>query len=152
MDEIDDLGTAIANSKVVHIRLVTGEELVGHCVGKDQANSVYIIKTPMLISDILNPMTQTHGMIMSRYLMYSHDEFVPIRQDHVVCMSVVVPQMEEFYNNSVYYNKEVITKSVVEELERINKTTRTAIASDQQEDEICLDGKNLVLPANNTVN
>lgn len=142
-DESKKEETIVPKQQIMYFRLVTGDELVGNCLGEDPDQTMVVIKQPMVLSEILNPITQSVSITLSKYMIFGNYEVVPIRNDHIVSRTRVIPELEEFYYSSVIFNNEVSSKEVAKELARANKATkgvpRTFIVDDyeiNEEDEI----------------
>lgn len=144
---------------IVYLRLITGDEIVGECIGEleNSEPQTIILKSPMVMSEILNPYTQSMSITLSKYMVFGSHDVMPIRMDHVVSMTTPIKELEDFYNTSVVFNQEIANKEVAEEIERANEATITVINSERKnadfDEKITTEaeGKNLILPSNTNI-
>ena len=142
--------------KIVYIKLVTGDEVVGDCLGEDDKQTVVIIKHPMVMAEIVNPYTQAVGLTLARYSLCGPGHYVvPFKHEHIVTMTPVVDEMVSFYNNSVTFHKEIADKNVLEELESASAATKSAVMCERKqrdfEDEIIKHATNIIIPSNTSI-
>lgn len=137
-DESKKEETIVPKQKIMYFRLITGDELVGSCLGEDSNRTMVVIKQPMVLSEVLNPVTQSVSLTLSKYMIFGNYEVVPIRNEHIVSMTRVIPELEEFYHSSVIFNNEVSSKEIASELARANMATKiaTKLRDSEQEYEI----------------
>ena len=144
----------VPKQKIMYFRLITGDELVGSCLGEDPDRTMVVIKQPMVLSEVLNPITQSVSLTLSKYMIFGNYEVVPIRNDHIVSMTKVIPELEEFYHSSVLFNDEVSSKEIAKELARANRATKNATRPQEyefdEEDELLdlFDDDELEIPMN----
>ena len=138
--------TIVPEQQIMYFRLVTGDELVGSCLGEDPDHTMVVIKQPMILSEIINPVTQSISITLSKYMIFSNYEVIPIKNVHIVSMTRVIPELEEFYHSSVIFSNEISSKEVAKELARANRvtkgTTNTFVVDEyeiSEEDEFLLD-------------
>ena len=110
------------------------------------------------MAEMLNPFTQSVAITLSKYMVFGSHEVLPIRMDHVISMTTPVKELEDFYNSSVVFCREVTNKEVAEELERANEATKAALTNershikfDEEVMKTATEGKNLVLPSNTNI-
>ncbi len=155
--------TTVPKQKIMYFRLITGDELVGSCIGEDPDQTMVVIKQPMVLSEVLNPITQSVSLTLSKYMIFGNYEVVPIRNEHIISMTKVIPELEEFYHSSVLFNDEVSSKEIAKELARANRATKIATKPQEyefDEEDDLLDlfdddeleiPMNRVLPSNTTI-
>jgi len=129
----------VPKQEVMYLRLTTGDELVGCRLGEDEESTMVVIKSPMLLSEVLNPMTQSVSITLSKFMIFGSYEVLPIKNEHIISMTRVIPELEEFYHSSVTFNREVASKEVASELARANRATKYAIDTERNEGEEDLD-------------
>jgi len=130
LDETNEDDLSAPKKQVLYIKLVTGDEIVGDCLGEDPNGTVVILKTPMLLSEVINPLSQTISITLSKYMIFGDYEFIPIKNTHIISMTKVVPELEDFYKSSVVFNQEVATKEIANELSRANMATKRALKNE----------------------
>ena len=118
-------------AKIVYIRLITGDEIVGDCLGEDEESTMIILKSPMVMSEVINPYTHSIGITLSKYMIFGNHEVIPIKNDHIVTITTPIKELEDFYNSSVVFNEEIASKEVADELSRANRATKTAIIEER---------------------
>ncbi len=142
-------------AKIVYIRLITGDEIVGDCLGEDETSTMIILKSPMVMSEVINPYTHSLGITLSKYMIFGNHEVIPIKNDHIVTITTPVKELEEFYNSSVVFNEEIACREIAEELSRADKATRVAIMEERENvgiDEIEVEEDSILyIPANTTL-
>jgi len=129
-----DEKTIVPKQEVMYFRLTTGDELVGYRLGEDEESTIVVIKSPMLLSEVLNPMTQSVSITLSKFMIFSDYDVLPIKNEHIISMTRVIPELEEFYHSSVTFNREVASKEVASELARANRATKYAIETERHEE------------------
>ncbi len=144
---------------IVYLRLITGDEIIGECIGEleDSHPQTIILKSPMVMSEMVNPYTQSLSITLSKYMVFGC-EVMPIRMDHIVSMTSPMKELEDFYNTSIVFNREIADKEIIEELERATESTKMTINTERKNadfeekiDQIETEGKNIVLPSNTNI-
>ena len=114
---------------IYHVRLITGEELLGEWLGTTEETEEIVIKTPMSMSDA--GQHGTNGLILTRYTTFDAVEVVSFKPEHVISLAPVIDEMAEYYNLSVEYTNKVARKAVMHELNEINRTLRGILHGEQ---------------------
>lgn len=142
--------------QIVYIRLLSGEEVIGLCLGEDPQKDVVVLKAPMLMSEMINPYNQSQAIVLSKFILFGDCEVIPIKNDQVVVMSTVLDEMQDFYNNSVLYTREFAHPYMLDELKQSNKAIKHAITSEQvkrfkETSPELTGGRPVITPSNNTL-
>ncbi len=149
----DDDGTP-APQNVCYLRLCTGDEVIGDCLGETDDQKYVVIKYPMLVSEVSNPFTQATNVALSKYIPLGQFEVLPIDRKDIVFILPVVSEMRDFYNSSVIYTHEFVETHIRDELKRSTMAVNKAILIDMKEkveaDVLKFPGKNVIVPGNSS--
>jgi hypothetical protein len=139
-------------TNVIHLRLVNGDEIIGDWIGIDDQNQ-FRIKHPMAVSE--NIAQGVSQVVLSRYIMFMDWEILPIKPEHIMTYSPVIPEMEAYYQNSVVYNQKVVMNNVMDELKKVNGVMESMLYNKTKADEVALradahEPKFIHIPESNT--
>src|ERR1043165_7424154 len=126
MSENDQEEPNKQRSQICYLKLATGDEVIGECLGEtiteDGENKSYVvIKSPMLMSEIANPYTQSTQVALSKYIPLGEYEVLPVERKDIIFILPVVKEMEDFYTSSVVYTRQFVGQHIKEELKRSTK-------------------------------
>lgn len=104
------------------LRLINGDEIIGILL--EEGKKEYVLDTPMLVSEEVDPQTQMAIILLSKFSLFNPEQVVTIKKDQVITSSTVMPEMEEYYLNSLEYNSRVIEPNMITTIKKVNKTIR----------------------------
>jgi hypothetical protein len=152
-DKEDDL-PALQQQNICYIRLSTGDEVIGDCLGETSTEDTdyVVIKSPMLMSEVTNPFTQGTNVALSKYIPLGEFTVLPINRKDIVFILPVMKEMQDLYNSSVIYTTEFVDRHIRDELTRSTKAVNKAILVDYEEkiegEIVNMPGKNVIIPSN----
>ncbi len=140
-------------NQLLYLKLSNGDDIVGDCLGEDEGHTMVFIKYPMLIAEVVNPLTQTLYLMLSKYMVFGKDAVIPIKTDQIIMMSFAMDEMKSFYNNSVVYHREIGEKTIIRELNKGNEQIVSYINDEREDFEEVLDtfSDDLVVPSNTNI-
>lgn len=119
-------------SEVIHIRLINQDEIIGQIYTEDDTR--VFIRNPLIVEEKIDAKTNQSMVVLSRYILF-HDVPIEFKKTHIVTFSGVLPEIEDYYFNSLEYNRKIIEPKILGEIRRIN-ATMVSYLTDEEEDEI----------------
>jgi hypothetical protein len=110
---------------VVHIKIIDGQEIIAEL--GDEESGILVLKNPMKVEERLTESGST-AIIMSRYNIFSNNEFMVLDLDKVISYTKVHKTMNEYYFSSVDYCKRFIDDKIVNDLARSNKAIQKKLS------------------------
>ena len=92
------------------IKLTTGEEILSEvCPSEENGEEFYLLSNPVVIEennsvDIERGISKS-GLVPKKWMMYSNDDLIVLRKDHVITMSQLDKYGEAFYIKALYAAK-----------------------------------------------
>jgi len=135
---------------VVYLKLQSGDEIVGLCMGETEDHQLVALRAPMLMSEIPNPFTQATSIALSKYMPLGDFDVLPVQRKDIIFIVPAIPEMVEFYHGSVIYTRDFVDSHMRAELKLSTQAVYKAILQEQEQAEgvLKIPGKNLIIPPN----
>lgn len=131
-------------SEVIHIRLINQDEIIGQIFNEDD-NRIFI-RNPLIVEEKMDSKTNQSMVVLSRYILF-HDVPIEFKKTHIVTFSGVLPEIEDYYFNSLEYNRKIIEPRILGEIRRINETMASYLTEPEEEE----DSETLMVPAGHLI-
>jgi hypothetical protein len=102
---------------VFHLRLLNGDEILCQVIRKDKA--FITVQDALVVDEVKDNETGRSSIFLSKYTLTGDDK-VKLRVDHVVTMTNVAPEIEDYYKNSVEYSKNYIEPTKLTEIAKVS--------------------------------
>lgn len=107
---------------VVHLRLVNSDEVLGE-LEKIEDDKVYLIR-PMIVDEREDPRTKGVNVVLTKYILFNTSKSVPFKIEHIITQSNVLPEISDFYFNSIEYNERFLEPAIVKDIAKTNDMIR----------------------------
>jgi hypothetical protein len=101
---------------IVQVKLTTGDTLIGILVSEE--NDTVILKFPLEVKPTMDIDNGSTGWILGKYLIFSGDIMIQLRNDHIISVSAVYEKMKDYYLYSVMYYAKVEEGKFLDDIER----------------------------------
>ena len=90
------------------------------------------LSSPMLLSERTDKTTGQSAMVLSRFLPFAADtaQVLPIAKDHIISMSRVFDELQQYYWNALDYNERNVQPKIKEEINRVNELMNQSLDKD----------------------
>lgn len=105
-------------NKILHLKLLNKEELLSEVKIKNSKEIILI--NPMIVDEIKNLQTGQSSIVLSLYLLNDNQQ-ATMNKDKIVLMTEVNLPIQEYYTNSLIYNKKYIINNKLNEISRVNE-------------------------------
>ncbi len=109
----------IKTSEIRHIRLVNGEELIAEYVDEDEEKTQTILFQPMVAKEHHSSQSDS-TVILSNYIPFSEDQFMSIKNSHIISTCPVKAEFKEFYIHSLKYNNMIVEPAMLSKVVHTN--------------------------------
>lgn len=107
---------------IVHLRLVNGDEILCQILRKDK--TFITVKDALVVDEVKENETGRSSIFLSKYTL-TGDDTVKLKLDHVVTMTNVASEIEDYYKNSVEYSKNIIEPTKLSEIAKVSSMLST---------------------------
>jgi hypothetical protein len=104
-------------NKVFHLRLVNGDEIL--CRVYRQTKNVILVKDPLVVDEVKDNETGRSSIFLSKYTL-SVENNLSLKPEHVVTITPVAAEIEDYYKNSVEYSKNYIEPNKIAEIQKVS--------------------------------
>ena len=105
-------------TNVYHIRMINGDELISKVTKKTKTR--IFLDEPLAVEEFKNNETGVSNIVLSKFLL-SKENKTDISAAHVLTISPVIKQVEDYYTVSVDYNNKLVEENKLIEIEKITK-------------------------------
>jgi len=109
-------------SNVIHLRLVNSDEVLGEL--EKVENDIIYLKRPMIVDEHEDPRTRNVNIVLTKYILFNTSESIPFKAEHVITKSNVLPEISDFYFNSIEYNEKYLEPTIVKDIQKTNEMIR----------------------------
>jgi hypothetical protein len=106
--------------RVYHAKLVNGEDILGYYDG-EMGDSGHRFYDPMVIEERTNPNTGNAVMVLNQYAPYGVREEILLPALHVLFVTPVSEEYENYYRISKTYNKKYIYPAQLKEMKKVTE-------------------------------
>jgi hypothetical protein len=104
--------------RVYHAKLVNGEDILGYYDG-ELSESGHRFYDPMVVEERINPNSGSTVMVLNQYAPFGIREEILLPASHVVFVTPVSEEYENYYRISKTYNKKYIYPAQLKELRKV---------------------------------
>lgn len=108
----------LALKNVVHIKLITGEELFATFI--ESSNGYHFISDPLIVEEKTNPNNGSTFITLGKYLPFTESNICQLLDHHVISLHKVQPVLAEYYDCYLEYNNKVIVPYMMENVKNVN--------------------------------
>ena len=116
----------MTDGKVVHLKLVNGDEILG-CVVDISEQNIITLETPLHIIEHVDPRTQSTVVLLQQYMILDKIQLISLQSNHIIAQATVEPEIEEYYFNTIEYQKLTSSNKIFEGIAGINKRMKQMI-------------------------
>lgn len=98
-----------------HFRLINGDELIAEYLGEDNGRENHLLYCPMIARE-----NSDGSVVLTRFMPFSDDQAISIQKSHVISISTIRTEFEEYYHNSIKYTTKFLEPSIVAKVVRTN--------------------------------
>lgn len=120
----------MVNGEVIHLRLINADEIIGE-LDKIEDEKIYLRK-PMIVDEREDPKSKTVSIVLTRYLLCDKSISIPFRSEHIITQTGVLPEISEFYFNSLEYNERFMEPQILSDIEKTNTAMREFLEEDSE--------------------
>ncbi len=122
---------------IVHIKLVTGEELFAKF--QSEEDNVYIISDPLIVEEKQNPYTGMPFITLSKYIAFSKSNVIQLQKSHVIALYIIIDELSVYYNNYLEYNNKFIEPNMMSQINTINTQLELLLQNNIEGTEVLYD-------------
>lgn len=105
------------NNKVFHLRLLNGDEILCHVYRKTK--DAILVRDALVVDEVKDNETGRSSIFLSKYTL-TVENSLTLRADHVVTMTPVAAEIEDYYQNSVEYSRNYIEPNKLAEIQKVS--------------------------------
>ena len=120
----------MVTGEVIHLRLINADEIIGE-LDKVEDEKVYL-RRPMIVDVREDPKTRSVNIILTRYVLCDKKASIPFKAEHIVTNTGVLPEISEFYFNSLEYNERFLEPQIIGDIEKVNHSMREFLDEDSE--------------------
>lgn len=106
--------------RVYHAKLVNGDDILGYHTGEIEEMG-YRFYDPMIIEERVNPNTGNAVMVLNQYSPFGMREEILLPASHVMFVTPVANEYENYYKISKTYNKKYVYPAQLKELNKVTE-------------------------------
>jgi hypothetical protein len=104
--------------RVYHAKLINGDDVLGYYDG-ELSESGHRFYDPMIVEERVNPNTGNAVMVLNQYSPFGIREEILLPTSHVLFVTPVSEDYENYYRISKTYNKKYIYPAQMKELKKV---------------------------------
>jgi len=112
----------MTKSKVMHLRLVNGDEILCHLHRKTK--DYVIVRDALVVDEVKDNETGRSSIFLSKYTLTDENN-LNLNPTHIVTMTTVSEEIADYYKNSVEYSKNVIEPNKLAEIQKVSNMLGT---------------------------
>lgn len=104
--------------RVYHAKLINGDDILGYYDGQIE-ESGHRFYDPMIVEERINPNTGNAVMVLNQFSPFGEREEILLPASHVVFVTMVSEEYENYYRISKTYNKKYVYPAQMKELSKV---------------------------------